>query len=405
MYKFLIHSFLNVMRNKRRTFTICSLLCISFIILFLTQCFLDGMYWGIKFGFVKRNGHIQIAAKGYWDDSLEEKNLLTDSQVVAIESTLKTNSVFNITAVEKEVEFNGLVGNENGSTVISGVGTRLGAFGGANAGVDIVDGRPIFESDEDAILIGTRVARKIGVDVDDWVTLFTQTSDGSFNPLSYKVVGIASVGYGEADLYYAALDFNTARTQIQSSYVDRVLVFFNEDSYNPEVVEQVKDLFSNFDVSIKTWEELSPIYFSLKNFYDSIFFFIMAVVIILVAVAICELMTLAYFERFQEIGTLRAIGTTRLEVFQVLIFESVLLFMLCTAVGMVSGWSLGQFLNFLDLKWTPPGSTSSVPTTFLLEMGNFIIPVSVSFFACCVASLIPALRVSTLKVIEVLKYE
>ncbi|MBN1982380.1 MAG: ABC transporter permease [Chitinivibrionales bacterium] len=376
---------------------------LSFVIIFLVKSYLEGMYWGLRLGYTRLNGNMQVASKGYWDETNEEKPLLSREMTDSIITRLKT--IPEIRNVHKEITFQGLIGTEYRSTVISGTGIEVDATGGSAVMGSINIGRKIFDTDKDAIVIGEGAAKKIGVNIDDWVIVFSQTVGGALNPMNFQIKGIATTGIKEADNFYAVASIDSIQALRDTQAVERLLVFFNTENNFESNVKKVENILTGLPVESKIWTELSPLYFDLKSFYDGIFVFMMFVIIVLVCISIFELLSMSIFERFREIGTLRAIGNTKSEIFTILLLEVLILYSVSIVVGMGLGWIIGVTANNMHITWKPPGSSSSVPFSFFLQVEYYTLPILVVFFSILSAAVVPVIRATRLKVIEVLRYE
>ena len=122
---------------------------------------------------------------------------------------------------------------------------------------------------------------------------------------------------------------------------------------------------------------------------------LLAVVIALIGIA--NTLALSIFERTREIGLLRAVGMTRTQVRSAVRWESVIMALLGTALGLVIGlffgWALIQALSDQGFD------TFSVPIPLL------VLVVLVAFGAGVLAAVFPARRASNLNVLDAISSE
>jgi putative ABC transport system permease protein len=71
------------------------------------------------------------------------------------------------------------------------------------------------------------------------------------------------------------------------------------------------------------WQELDPMVRQWLEFSDAYGFVILLVVIILVLIEILNTMLISLHERQKELGVIVAIGTTRAQIFSMLLLEAV----------------------------------------------------------------------------------
>jgi putative ABC transport system permease protein len=123
---------------------------------------------------------------------------------------------------------------------------------------------------------------------------------------------------------------------------------------------------------------------------------------VLVFFIVLQVLTLSFLERTREVGTIRAIGTKRYQVFLMFFMESVFLGLLGGLIGIVAGWLAGQGFNALGIGWTPPGAIEPVPVRLRLELKNAVWPFLISAMATALSALYPALHSARLNVVEAL---
>ena len=108
----------------------------------------------------------------------------------------------------------------------------------------------------------------------------------------------------------------------------------------------------SFPLQVRTWYELSPIYQQLAGYFDILFGFLTLAVFILVFFIILQVLTLAFLERTREIGTIRALGTTRGQVFSQLLVDLDIL--ASYSRPRVSDDNPYSESHFKTLKYAPP---------------------------------------------------
>jgi putative ABC transport system permease protein len=116
------------------------------------------------------------------------------------------------------------------------------------------------------------------------------------------------------------------------------------------------------------------------------------------------MMTMSFFERMREIGTIRAIGTKRHEVFLIFLSEGLFLGLLGALAGVGLGWGFGWLINSADLTYVPPSSTMAVPLEVRLVLGNIWAPFLTALLSTLVSTLYPAFRAARTRVVEALRY-
>ena len=111
---------------------------------------------------------------------------------------------------------------------------------------------------------------------------------------------------------------------------------------------------------------------------------------------IVNTLVLSVYERTRELGMLRAVGTTRLQVAAMVLGEGVV----TALIGAALGIGLGFFIAFLVTQaLKKDGIGFAVPTV------SVVVFVIAAIAAGLVAAILPARRASRLNVLEALQYE
>lgn len=398
-------SFLNLFRNKRRSLMIFLILGASTLVVYLTNSYLEQMYRGMRLGYEFQSGSLQIARKGFWDVKRDGELLLDAEHLAYLEKLILDNE--SVIRVNRELSFQGLIGTDLRSTIVNGMGVFSENQGGYAGYLSINSGNTLDAFDIDGILIGQPIAEKLGVGIDDYVNLMSSTVDGSLNLISARIAGICTTGYEQADAYYCAGNLSFIQELRGTQGVERLLVFLREGSDISGVQNIFEKKFESEEqfFEIKTWEDLNPFYFELKALYDGIFFFIKIIICVLVFLSVTEIISMSFFERFRELGTLRAIGNTKEEIFLLLLFEVFFYALIGIVVGGTLGVTIASILNNMNLQWVPPGASNSVPFGFYNRVVSMISPALTILGASVIAAIIPALKSANKQIVDVIKYE
>ena len=124
-------------------------------------------------------------------------------------------------------------------------------------------------------------------------------------------------------------------------------------------------------LAVSSWREAQEFYDQLKSFYDVLFTFVIAVVTVLSMVAIFAIISVSFLERLRELGSLRAIGTTRAELLSLLLVEALATYLAGAAAALGLGLAAGHHHkcprhHLRPDRQQPPGSVPYRPGTALL---------------------------------------
>ena len=119
---------------------------------------------------------------------------------------------------------------------------------------------------------------------------------------------------------------------------------------------------------------------------------LLALAVIIALLGIANTLALSIFERTRELGLLRAVGMTRAQVRATVRWESVIIALLGTTLGLAIGTSFGWVMvKALEDQGL---NTFNIPVTQLAVV------VAIAAVAGCVAAVLPARRAAKLDVLE-----
>lgn len=392
----------NVLRNKRRSLLSAVIIVISVTVLSLVKGYNTGTYEGLEMMAVMQYGNLQIAKEGYWKNADNERHLLNKEEIVKISEILTENPA--VIGSSAELTIYGIMGTENSSAIVSGTGIEPGS--GQNQNIMMVSGSNLFEGDVDRVLLGKGVKQKLGLDEEEWVSLMTTTLDGAYNAGNLQVTGAFSVGNLDADNAFIMLPLSYAQSMLNTDGVDKFVVNLAEVSQTATTISWLQERFTaeGIEVEIKSWLDLATFYHQVRSLYEIVFFFISIVLFILVFFSILEIISMAFFERMSEIGSIRAIGAKRHQVFALLSQEGLLLSLIAGALGVVGGWLAGYLINQGGVTYTPPSISEPVPLYIDLALTNGLIPFVLVVTATVLSAVIPATKAARLNVVDVLRH-
>src|SRR5262245_48840483 len=282
-----------------------------------------------------------------------------------------------------------------------------------------------FDVNDRGLLIGAEFARSLSLHVGDRVSIYSPSdlrkwkeSSGKEGgkvpvPPEYDVRGIFDVGYYEYNLSVIVTSLRDAQDLYDLGQSVHGLVVMLDNAYHAPVVQRELEDQLGPGFRVTTWmEENANLLNALiveKNVQFYLLFFIMIVA------ALCILSALITFvvQKTREIGMLKALGATDLQVAGLFLSQSGFV----GSVGVASGFVLGRLLlayrnEFLDFMNRLTGfelfpaqiygfsrlPALIVPKDILLICGSALL-------VCLLGGLIPAWRAGRLKPVEALRYE
>jgi putative ABC transport system permease protein len=129
-------------------------------------------------------------------------------------------------------------------------------------------------------------------------------------------------------------------------------------------------------------------------------FDVMALISIVVgSLGVINTLTMSVIERTQEIGMLRAIGTTRWQIVRMVLAEAMLLGVIGGALGLGTGVVMARIL-FIGMT-----AKSGYRLTFILPSEGVITAIIIALIVSQVAAIAPAIRAARTRILEAVHYE
>ncbi|MBW1810992.1 MAG: ABC transporter permease [Deltaproteobacteria bacterium] len=220
-------------------------------------------------------------------------------------------------------------------------------------------------SQKHSALIFVSQAKRLGVEVGDYLTITAPTGSGRTNTLDVTVAAIAKdFGYmSNWNLFLPKEDIHELyQTKPDSSSV--VMIYLKDPSKAEEVMGHLREVYKKAGYRLMDHQP-APFFFKFETVagedwtgqkldltiwsdeisflswvttaLDGISFSLIGVLMVIIAVGIMNSMWISVRERTQEIGTVRAIGMTRSKVLMMFLSEMLLLGLFATTLGSLAG--------------------------------------------------------------------
>ena len=395
----------SLVRNRRRTALSIAIVALGTAISFFVYGFLEDSRLQIQASTVSQFGNLQIASTDLWEDTAEGYEYLISPELEAQVRTLM-DTRGSLTGITEQLQFPGLVAAGDETQVV-----RITAQVPENETLTsdgfVFEGRPLQSTDVAAVVMGRSLAERLNVGVGDVVTLTLTTVDGAYNASPLQIVGIYKFSSEQVELQTLFMPLTFAQLLLNTTGVDRLIVNLSSIAATGREVVAIQQQIDQAGLSLEArpWYDLSPIYQQLSGYFDILFGFLTLAVFILVFFIILQVLTLAFLERTREIGTIRALGTTRGEVFRQLIAESGWLAVLGSLTGILIGALLGLGFNAIGLEWQPPGTVEASVLSMQINGMTMLPPFLVGVVATLLSAIFPSIQTSRLRVVDALRVE
>ena len=395
----------NIFRNKRRSFLSFTIIGLGAAMLFLVSGFVRESLTGMEEGLAGSYGHLQIADTGYWDRSKEPIDyLLVPDRLSVLESILSEHEA--VDSWTKNLGFSGLVGNAEKTAMVLGTGIEVGNPTLEPMDPLVASGLALQSGADDEILLGRLLAERLGVEPGDPINLAGFTVTESLNAMTIVVSGSFKFFSQEWEEQLTFVPLGLAQRLLKTDGVDKVLVRVSSLDAVIPVMNALQGAVDDagLGVEIKPWQDVAPFYNEMKTFWEALEGLSTMGVFILAFFGIMQVLTMSFMERTREVGTIRAVGTKRHQVFGMLLTEGVLLGLLGGLFGVLLGFGFGMLINASGIGWMYPGATEPMPVAIQLLLANAVAPLMIAVLSAFLSAIYPAWHSARANVVKALHY-
>jgi len=393
----------NVFRNRRRTAFSLAVIVVGFAVLVSVLGFIEEGLESTKLSLASESGAVQVGDVGLFENTADGYDYLISPEVldqVITEVALLEGAV----GVSWQLTFAGLIGDEQGSTLIIGRGI-VPCSEVQDYECLLSSGDPLEESSDRQVLLGGALADKLGVNVGDRINVATGTVSGNFNAATADVIGEVGYAFEELESQLGLFPITFVQRLLKTDGVERVLIAL-EDLDEAEAFSmalQARLDAAGIGLVTRTWEELNPSYESISSFYSAFSGLAMIGIAVLVFFSVLEVLTISFLERSREIGTLRAFGTPRGRVFGNFLLEGALLGLIGAVLGAVASVALVLGFNLVGFSWTPPGAAIPQAIQLRLTAQVILMPLVTVVFSTLLSALFPSWRNAKVRIVRALQ--
>ena len=268
------------------------------------------------------------------------------------------------------------------------------------------------------VILGRDLARILGVDVGDKVTMVTPslnvTPAGMAPRLKrFEVVGLFHIGMYEYDSALAVIHLEDAQRLFKlDSRVTGIRARLQDLFQAPEVRYQLQDgLLSDFHV--RDWSSYHANWFRAVKIEKRMIFLLLLLIIAVAAFNIVSTLVMVVTDKESDIAILRTLGASPGRIMGIFMVQGTVIGVVGTVLGTIAGVSLALNLDVVvpwleslfGIRFLDPGVyyISELPSD--LHWDDVWMITGVSFLLGVVATVYPAWRASRTQPAEALRYE
>ena len=271
---------------------------------------------------------------------------------------------------------------------------------------------------DQTVMIGTKLANKLGVRLNDKITIVSPkgnvTAFGTVPRMrAYRVVAMFEIGMFEYDSGFVFMPLKAAQVYFKvPNGVHNLEVFVDdpEDAFwmIGRIMQKVPDVGRVFD-----WQQANSSFFTALQVERNVMFLILTLIIVVAAFNIISSLIMLVKDKGRDIAILRTMGATRGMIMRVFLIAGTAI----GAIGTLAGFLLGVlFCNNIETirQWIQGLSGTELfdPTIYFLSKLPAIVDTTEVIVVVCMglglsflATLYPSWRAARLDPAEALRYE
>jgi putative ABC transport system permease protein len=388
----------NVLRHRRHTLLAFIAIIFGISGLLIALGFTQWGYTTLRESFIRTQfGHIRITAKGYFDQGQVPVGKFLLPNTLANESAIRADP--RVKSLFPRLHFTGLV--SRGEKTVGFLGTGVDAKAEREAGM-------AFETTQNVegagIEVGEGLAKYLALKVGDSLTLTSNTRAGGINAIELPVVGIFATGNRNYDDYNLRLPMAQAQRLLRVQGVHNWVIVLHDTNQSQSVLNDLEKHLPKNQFDRVLWSTHAEYVTKMADLYAGFTTFMKVVVAIIIVLGIGNTLSMAVMERTGEIGTTLAMGANRWRVLRNFMFEGISLAIIGGAVGIFVAWLLALLITALGFQMPPPPGMSRAWTVQIHVTPSVIWnTLLVAIPAIILASIYPAWRASSLKIIDALR--
>jgi len=272
---------------------------------------------------------------------------------------------------------------------------------------------------DDTIIVGSRLANRLGLRVGDRISLVSPqgqvTVFGTVPRIaSYRIVGLFEVGMYEYDNSYVFMPLAAAQAYFGTGdAATQIEVFVADPDRVREASRAIRAAITAPPIRILDWQQSNSAFFAAVQVERNVMFLILTLIIIVAAFNIVSSLVMLVKDKGRDIAILRTMGASRGAVMRI--------FLMCGAsigvLGTTFGVALGLFIaaNLESIRQWLQGLTGQelfqAEIYFLSRLPSVVDPWEVAQVAAMglglslLATLYPSFRAARLDPVEALRHE
>ncbi len=396
----------NTQRNKRRSLLAMVSIIAAIVLIVIMQSMMTGMMNGVVHNTTRtETGHIRISGGEFEKRSkfFPITENLEDGPSV-IETIMNSESASEIETITERITFGVILANDGKTKAAMGVAGDIEKEKELlQMDQVITEGRYLENKRE--IIVGHKLAEQLHYQLGDTIKVMAQGADYALHMRKFEIVGLFNSGLGNLDKGFFQIGIEDARALLRmDGYTQQIIVMLKDYNKADRVASAIETNLNNDDITVASWTGIGFAY-SYAKMAEGVYTVIYAIIALMGAFIIGNIMMMVVMERKREIGIMKSMGFTPKTIQFLFLTEGMTLGALGSIVGISIALVLTSLFNIKGLDISDMlGGVDSMGFDnviyFVVEpvkvFAIFILGLSVS----AIVSYLPARRASKLSPVD-----
>ena len=412
MLPWLVYSYRNLFRNKRRSLYIFLIIGFGFAAINTFAGFKKYIYSTLSESYIytAANGHITIHLdETALENSLDNANKHYISKDDISKLSKIADNYDDVTLIYPTLYLTGLISDGESSTIFIGVAAVPSEFyyvqeqaKGMLSKLQYFDGNKLDDNLAHGIGVSRKLAKKLGIGIGSSILLMAPSINGQLNTLEVNVVQFTDTTQELLDDKLIIMPLELARSLLMTDGASRLHFLLNNGTDIDKFKSLITDLAINIndELQVSTWRELSPFYVKVEKMFHVIFFFMFLIVSTVVIMSVVNTVSMSIYERTSEIATMRTLGAARRLIVKVFSIEGAFLGVFGCFFGLFLWLIVFGIISFVEPNWVPPQITRNIPLEIHADFLFIFQSACIIIFLTIMSGIIPAYRIATYNIVK-----
>lgn len=324
----------NIWRSKLRSAVVIFAITSGLVGGLFASSWMNGMArQRVKNAFSLETAHIQLHNPQYALNQDVKKTIrLTDKK---LEEISKIAGVKSVTSRLKIVAMAATANKNMGVTIVGVTPKTEKEVFELYKKIDTTSGNFFESKKKNTIVISKALAKELKVKLKSKIVLTFQDYKGEITGAAFKVIGIFKTDNSTWDKMYVFVKNTDLRkvVEVPKDQTHEIDILLEDYTQATIISEQIQKLYP--DILSEDWSKIQPYLSFITDYMDIMMGVFMIIILGALGFGIVNTMLMVILERTKELGMLMAIGMNKINVFKMIMLETIFLALVGALVGEV----------------------------------------------------------------------